>query len=172
MNRQLGQTAYRNANYIQGNTVKSAQSAPDIKRRRVHEESRRKNVSAETKRNRERETVMNLGYVLFLSVAAIIMFAVCIEYLQMKVNVTNRTNNIASLEGDLQDLTAENDELENKLNTSVNLEQIKKVAMEELGMVYPTQEQIVTYEDSNSDYINQYENIPDKTSASITNVLD
>lgn len=172
MTRQQGKTSYRNLNYIQGNTVKNAQSAPDIKRRRVHEESRHKKVSADTRRNRERETSMNLGTVLFLSVAAIIMFAVCVEYLQLKINLTNRVNNIAKLEGELQDISAENDELENKLNTSVDLEHIKQVAMEELGMVYPSKDQIVTYEDSNSDYINQYENIPDKESASIAGVLD
>lgn len=172
MARQQRRAAYRSEKYIQGNTVRRVESAPDIIRRRVQEEGVPRRVSAATRRNRERATSMNLGYVLFLSFAAIIMFAVCVEYLHMRINLTSRINNISSLESQLQDLTAENDALNNKLNTSVDLEKIRKVAMEELGMVYPSEDQIVIYKNADSDYMNQYEDIPEKKSASLTNILD
>ncbi|RDU25271.1 cell division protein FtsL [Anaerosacchariphilus polymeriproducens] len=172
MTRRQGQALHKNRNYIQGNTVKRAETAPDIKRRRIQEDKRKKRVSVETRRNRQRAMSMNLGYVLLLSFAAVIMFAVCAEYLHLKINLTNRVNNIAGLESKLQDMTSENDELANKINASVDLEHVKKVAIEELGMIYPSKEQIVIYKDSNSDYMNQYENIPKKESTNLASVLD
>lgn len=172
MTRRPGQALHKNLNYIQGNTVKRSEAAPDIKRRRIQEDRRRKRVSVETRRNRQRAMSMNLGYVLFLSFAAVIMFAMCAEYLHLKVNLTSKMNNVAGLESKLQDMTSKNDELANKINTSVDLEYVKKVAIEELGMIYPSKEQIVIYKDSNSDYMNQYENIPKKESRNLVSVLD
>ena len=64
------------------------------------------------------------------------------------------------LENEVMDLKTDNDAAEKKIETSVDLESIRKKAMEELGMVYPTSEQIVYFQIDSSDYMNQYEDIP------------
>ena len=44
--------------------------------------------------------------------------------------------------------------------TGVDMEHVKNVAMDELGMVYAKKSQIVTYEVENSDYVRQYTEVP------------
>ncbi len=48
------------------------------------------------------------------------------------------------------------------LTTSTDLEHIKKVAMKKLGMKYPTEKQVVYYTVENSNFMDQYEDIPSK----------
>lgn len=40
------------------------------------------------------------------------------------------------------------------------MEHVKDVAMNELGMVYASKDQIVTYEENDSDYVRQYTDVP------------
>ena len=44
---------------------------------------------------------------------------------------------------------------------SVNLEEIRDKAQNELGMVYASPEQIVEYDNPATDYVKQYEDIPE-----------
>ena len=44
---------------------------------------------------------------------------------------------------------------------SVNLEEIREKAQEELGMVYASPEQVIEYQRPSADYVKQYENIPE-----------
>ena len=45
---------------------------------------------------------------------------------------------------------------------SVNLDEIREKAINQLGMTYATPDQIVEYDNPASDYVKQYENIPGK----------
>jgi cell division protein FtsB len=60
----------------------------------------------------------------------------------------------------LDDLREENDALETRINTSVDLDYIYKVATEELGMVYADESQVRLYNKTESEYVRQYEDIP------------
>ena len=62
----------------------------------------------------------------------------------------------------LADLRADNDARYKNLTTSTDLEHIKKVAMKKLGMKYPTEKQVVYYTVENSNFMDQYEDIPSK----------
>ena len=44
--------------------------------------------------------------------------------------------------------------------TGIDMAHVKDVAMNELGMDYASKDQIVTYEESGSDYVRQYTDIP------------
>ena len=70
--------------------------------------------------------------------------------------------NVANLESQLADLRADNDARYKNLTTSTDLEHIKKVAMKKLGMKYPTEKQVVYYTVENSNFMDQYEDIPSK----------
>ena len=57
----------------------------------------------------------------------------------------------------------ENDEKYNKASSNVDLDEIKRIAMEEYGMTYADENQIVTYSDEGGDdYVRQNEAIPQK----------
>ena len=49
-----------------------------------------------------------------------------------------------------------------RLSTSVDLNTVKDVAMNQLGMVYAGKDQIIYYSVDEDDYMNQYGEIPEK----------
>ena len=53
--------------------------------------------------------------------------------------------NIASLESELNSKKLANDEEYSRITSSVDLEEIKRVAIGELGMTYAKEGQIITY---------------------------
>lgn len=110
----------------------------------------------------ERTKTMTFQYVLFLAVATLITLVVCVNYLQLRAEVDGRISHIGAMEMKLKDAKAENDANYNYVMKDVDLEEIRKIAIEELGMTYATKEQVVLYESEESDYVRQYKEIPDE----------
>ena len=50
--------------------------------------------------------------------------------------------------------------METSINTSLNLDEVYRIATEELGMVYPSKDQVILYNKTESEYVRQYEDIP------------
>lgn len=48
----------------------------------------------------------------------------------------------------------------NRIETSVNLEEIRDIAINELGMVYASQDNVVLYKNTSQNYVSQYEDVP------------
>ncbi len=141
--------------YVDGNTL----------RRRIEEPGFREDKplqSAATLKNREKALQMNLGYVLFLAAAAILSVAICVNYLRLQAQYTSLQKTATVLETTLSELKLDNDAVYNRIMAGVNLDQVKKEAMERLGMDYAKEEQIVTYQVSGGDYVRQYQDIPVK----------
>ncbi|MDD6326496.1 MAG: cell division protein FtsL [Lachnospiraceae bacterium] len=128
--------------------------------RRAIEEEPRRELSHGTRKNREKAHHMNFGYVLFLAVAMLVAGYVLIGYIQMQAELTSQYEQIASLESELNYLRLYNEDELARINSAVNLEDIKQVAIGELGMVYATEGQIVFYENEGSDYVRQVADIP------------
>ena len=77
-------------------------------------------------------------------------------------SVTARLNHIESLEESIEKLKGDNDALLTRINTSVDLDYVYKVATEELGMVYANKDQVRLYNKTESEYVRQYEDIPER----------
>ena len=167
----------RTAQFVDGNTAKDMQSAPQRRGEEVHRELERKKKrdkeeqerrqkldkeQRERKRKQERALQMSPGYLLFVAAALVVMAGVTVCYLQMRAELTRNTKRVASLESEVLTLKSNNDSKQQKLEASIDLEAIRKKAMEELGMVYPSQGQIEYFEMKDSDYMNQYKEIPSK----------
>lgn len=99
---------------------------------------------------------MNAGYVIFLTLMMVVTGYFCVSYLELTSSITNDLSKIASLEAEYQSVKAENDDYENRINGSIDLEVIKKKAMTDLGMQYANDDQIVLYESDDTDYVRQY----------------
>ena len=140
--------------YVDGNTVRT----------RIEERQTQENVqlSAAARKNREKALQMNLGYVLFLALAAVLSVAICVNYLRLQAQYTTVQKEATALETTYSELKLENDAVYNRIMAGVNLDEVKKEAMERLGMDYATEEQIVTYEASGGDYVRQYQDLPGK----------
>ncbi len=138
-----------NGDYIYGNAVRALrpleidpQPAPVL--------------SHVARRNRERAARMNPGWVLFLTLAMVATGTALILYLRLQSDITNRIKNIAVLEAEYNALKAENDDTESRIKGAVDLEKIKQRAMTELGMQYANENQIVSYETDDDDYVRQF----------------
>ena len=152
--RQVQTRRVSNAYYIDGTAARQL----DV--RRAIEEEPRRQLSHDTRKNRERAHHMNFGYVLFLALAMLVAGYVLIGYIQVQADLTAQLEQIASLESELNYLKLYNEDELASINSNINLEEIKQVAIGELGMVYAEEGQIVFYENEGSDYVRQIADIP------------
>lgn len=141
--------------YIYDNTARN------LNVRRALEEEPRRQLSTSTRKNRDKAVYMNFGYVLFLVAAMMVTGMVLINYIQLQSQITSNVEKIASMERSLNNLKLANDEEYSRIVTSVDLEEIKRIAIGELGMTYASQGQIVTFSNEGSDYVRQVADIPE-----------
>ncbi len=162
-------TARRNAGrpsreemYIHGNTVrKLAPVEEPVKRvEREPERRERQHVNYTVRRNQEKALQLDLPYLMMLVIASCITLCFCVNYLHLQSQMSARVDNIKALEQQLETLKSENDALETRINTSVDLDHIYRVATEELGMVYAGKDQVLLYNRTESEYVRQNEDIP------------
>ena len=157
----------KNDYYVDGNTVRRAEAAPDYRQRRqerINEEEEAKELRRRRMVRREQERTLRVGrsYLTFLTMVMIVFGVFAGTYIKIQSDVTSRMDTVSNLESQIADLKAENDEAYKRLSTSVDLESVKKTALEELGMSYVKESQIVYYSVGDDDYMNQYGDIPAK----------
>ncbi len=151
--------------YVNGSTVRELDTQPVRKpvrpdRRKIEEEQRRKSRRNAARRNRERALYMSKGYVMFLSACVVVVAFAAVNLIQMQSQVSQRMKNIAALESQITDLKADNDARYKEIVTSVDLEYIKDVAINQLGMKYATKDQIIYFDVENGNFMDQYGDIP------------
>ncbi len=160
------ENVYRRETYVYGSTVRQL-AAPE----RTERQERRHKISSRTLKNRRRAAKMNIRYVAFLAVETVAALAICIGYLQLRAEVDGRAGRVGRMETQLKDAEAENDAAYNQVMKSVNLEEIRRIAIEELHMVYANNSQVIFYDAEESDYVRQYEDIPEKEKSGIGEFL-
>ncbi len=152
--------------YVDGNTVRRVQTWEEIRRReeyaRTREEQRKKTLrSHAVRRNQERASFMNLRYVFVLAAAGVMTLFLCLQYLQVQSSITSRLAHIEEQELQLEHLRAENNALQTRIDTYIDLDYVSRVATQELGMVYAKPNQILLYEKTESEYVRQNEDVPE-----------
>ena len=165
-NRTDGKTE-RRTTYVDGAAVRKLRTDGQPERRRRQEDR----FSVHTARRVKAKERMGLGYGMFLAVALGVAMWVCVGYLKLQADNTARAKNIAALETQLSTLKDENDDEYNRVTTSVDLEKIRDIAMNELGMVYANEDQVVLYDNEGSDYVKQYADIPESNEGGLKGVL-
>ncbi len=113
------------------------------------------------KANQGMALAMNPGFAIFLGFSVLVTLAACVLMLSMQAKVTNQGNTITKLQSQIETLTDDNNAYEARINSSVDLDQIRDVAMNQLGMVYPTEGQVVYYDQTEADYVRQYQDVPE-----------
>lgn len=159
--------------YVEGSAVRKLQESPGRDRRppvRREEKTavlperaqpRNHQLSQEALRNREKALSMNKGFVIFLAVVSVAILMFTVRFLQLKSEITASTKQIASLESEFSTLKEDNDAYYSQVNSNIDLNRIKKIAVGRLGMKAPDKEQTRTYQTSRSSYIRQYQDIPE-----------
>jgi len=143
-----------------GNTVRkvsSYEAYPDRRKSRPREV----HPVEQARPKRRRRSAGRVSYLLFTLLAFIGVAFVLIWYVSLQSEITATQKNIASLESRLNTLTQENDEALRRAESSIDLEEVRRIATEELGMKYATEGQTITYTTpDNNDYVTQYSDIP------------
>ena len=145
-----------NSQYVYGNTVRQPEYMPDERKER----EKYKKTSRQVRKNRRRALDMNPSYVVFLMVAAMAFMIVCVSYLRLQNDTVRRSENITMLQRELENITEQNTTAYNDVIDSVNLEEIRAKAMNELGMVYASEGRVVEYKSPTKSYVKQYNAIP------------
>lgn len=142
--------------YVNESTVRKLEALP-VER----EYPRKKGPSKAVRRNRERALYMNIGYVMFLAMALVMVGFVLTSYLTLKADITGSVKSIARMESELNSLKLDNDERISRISSDTNLEEIKQKAIQELGMQYAKEGQIIAFSSEANDYVIQKGEIPD-----------
>ena len=147
-------TMRRQQRAIEGNTARKVQTLEYPSRERQPERWER--------RHAEKSNVqyVNVLYMIFLAAASCMVLWSCVNYLQLQAETTSRVKYIASLETELEDLRKENNDNYTRIMTSVDLDHIRDVAINELGMVYAEPNQVILYDGGTDDYVRQNGSIP------------
>lgn len=145
--------------YTDGNTVRKERYTT-TEERPVQDARQEYRHSHRVRRNQDKALYMDGPYVFALTIAAIVTLFLCVNYLQIQASITARMNRIEELELTLEHMKSENDALQTRIDTHIDLDHVYKVATEELGMVYANKDQILLYNKTESEYVRQYEDIP------------
>ncbi|MBR5636030.1 MAG: hypothetical protein IKW81_03755 [Pseudobutyrivibrio sp.] len=154
---------YNDGNAVRKETdyqMRPVRSLPDRKQREremreaalLHQKITDRRRAAALRKNR-----LLTGYMIFAVALTCFML---VGYVALQTNVTTRMSHIASMENELSTINADNSAAESRIATNTNLSEIKDKAINDLGMVYATSNQIVYYNVDGSDYMSQYKDIP------------
>lgn len=147
-------TARNRDYYVYGNTARQLDVRTAVK------EKPKKRITNANRKNRDKAVHMNPGYVLFLCGALLVTCLVLVNYIQLQSDITNSVKYISSLESELNELRMENDDEYSRVTSSVDLEEVKRIAIGELGMKYAEEGQIIEYTSQSNDYVRQLADIP------------
>jgi len=142
--------------YVEGNTVRREA----VPRPRREQEIQQPEITRRVRRNREKIQVIGVPYLIILAFATVMVLGACVNYLQVQSSITAHRNNIKKLETSVMTMKADNNAVEGQIDTYVDLDYIRNVAMNEMGMVYPSDDQVIYYDKTESGYVRQYEDIP------------
>lgn len=166
MAQRIHQKKYQSSAYVSGNTVKKLYTAvpkPEVEapRRKTREQTEEEQKQRAARQHQiHRANRMNFLYTAAVSGIVAVIFGICFQYLNLQSTVKGNAAEVTQLQAQLNELTSANDEKELEINAGINYDEIYNTAVNELGMVYPERDQVITYEPGVSEYVKQYEDIP------------
>lgn len=151
--------------YVDGSAARQIRELPkynDFEESISTEKSKQK-----VRTKRKKKPAVDFYAFTILTAGIALMLWTCVTYLQVQSGITSMNKEISTLESNLTKLENENSTMETIVNTSMDLNYIYKIATNDLGMVYPKDNQVIDYESTISDYVRQYGDIPEAKKPSI-----
>lgn len=138
---------------VVGNTVR----VEEVRTQQAPEREIRVRVRQEAVPARVR---VNVPYVLMLLAVTVLFAYLCFSYLKLQASINASMNRIANLEEQITKVRSENAVRENRLSAQMDLEEVYRIAVEEMGMTYPNENEVIRYTEQMREYVRQYEDIP------------
>lgn len=150
---------YKGEYMVDGTAARQLQVVPDYERQRVQEPNTR--VVEQPKKAPKLSHGIDFVSMVLLSVALVITMYLCYNYLQVQGNIVQLERDVSVMEQELDTMLAKNAALEDGLNAQIDWEQVYLTAVGELGMVYPNNNEVITYESVEKGHVIQYKDIPE-----------
>ena len=157
-NSSRGKVIYTESFGRNGRAFISGSAAPDdFWAERSQEETHRNNsdIRIAARRSREQVMQMNRRYAFFMAFLVVAMTLCLIGYIKLMSDISATNKRIASLESQVAEMKSYNNEVYNELTGNIDLEEIRRIAIDEFGMKYADQDQIVVYSDTKGDSVRQ-----------------
>ena len=154
----------RYSNYIDGNAAKvMTMPERDYERRRQNQPEREREQRREQQRKSKQKPRKKVSFIsLLLTMTSIgLAMYMCISYIMLYSNVLTTEKEIATIESQIAELAADNEEAYESIETSVDLKDIYKIATNKLGMVHASKDQVYSYSNKRNDRVIQYSEIPE-----------
>lgn len=116
---------------------------------------------SETEEVRVPRSSMSFQSVIVMLALIAIMTVILVFYITLQAEVTNTSQQIADLEQQLTQLKAENDASYNDITDSISLEEVRRRAIQDLGMKYADRDQVVIYSGTEKDTVHQVSSLND-----------
>lgn len=143
---------------VEGNTVRKYNNDFDVVRELEREP--KKQISKQTRRNREKAKFLSPGQIVFLFASICLVGVVLYGYLTLQSANTAAAAEVAALQSQLNTMKLDNEEEYSRIMSSVNMEEIKVRAIEQLGMQYAQEGQVIEVPCATDDYVRQYQSMP------------
>jgi len=118
-------------------------------------------AGAAVRKNRARAARMNLGSAIFMLILLTVIVIALIGYISQQTNIKKAISRISTLEYQVAEKKAANDENYNEIMNSIDLDEIRDYAINVLGMQYASDDQVVTYSSGTEEYVHQVSEVGD-----------
>lgn len=131
--------------------------------RRENESQQKKNKKKVSVRNQKKQKPkLNRKFVYSVLAGCIMVTMASTHYLQLKSEMAIQKKRLTSQKLEYSELKADNDAYYSEVLSSVDLETIRKKALDEFGMKHATEDQIKYYTPDGDGYVRQYQEVPEE----------
>lgn len=150
----------QNVTYLYGSAAPQYGAQPQ--RRSTGEQVRPVSTGTQKKQAvKAKPSPVNMPLFLLSLVAFAAIGIMVIQYISLSSEISVLSSNITSLESQINTLQEENSEYYGRIMSSIDLNEVREVAIMDLGMEYATEGQIITYDSQIDDYVEQNRVIKD-----------
>lgn len=109
---------------------------------------------------KQKTVQFRLSYGIMFIVVATLLVSSAMKYISLQSDVTMLLREKGHLMAEVEDAKASNDLYYESIVSGVDLKEVERIAVEELGMKMAGEGQILTYSGDVEDYVKQYGDIP------------
>lgn len=150
---------YRNYNNFEdGNTARKYYEIPEEQPKQAPKKIP-KQAPNSGKKPKKQLGVLNFSYMLFLISMVLVLIFFSFSFVKANTNFLVSKKVLDVKERELNTLVSKNNATRERLDSEVDLGEIYRIATEQLGMIYATDDQVITYDASNPDYVKKYQDI-------------
>ena len=147
--------------YMYGNVVPLPDYPPQSEPQApVPEKPSKGRLDPQIKRNRRRAQSVSTGYSIYLLMVSAVVVVVCIFYLQLQSENMRRAGEVNNLRNQLTEMTEQNNTTYQSISRSIDMDDIRRRAIEEFGMVGVTPDMVIEYQNPSNGYVILHQEIP------------